>query len=124
MKSIKGLLVAMLTILSVTVFAQSDSTSFRAAGNCGMCKKRIEGSVKAAAVSFARWDVESKIMSVKFDASKITAKQLQQRVAAAGHDTDLFTADQTVYDELPGCCLYDRNQLKTLPDESKSKSGQ
>jgi len=123
MKSIKGLLVAMLTILSVTVFAQSDSTSFKAAGNCGMCKKRIEGSVKVPGVSLASWNVESKVMTVKFDSGKINPKQLQQQVAAAGHDTDLFTADQAVYDKLPGCCLYDRDQLKTLQDESKSQSG-
>lgn len=123
MRSIKGLLVAVLTILSVTVFAQSDSTSFKAAGNCGMCKKRIEGSVKAPGVSFARWDVKSKIMSVKFDVAKITATQLQERVAAAGHDTGLFTAEQAVYDQLPGCCLYDRKQLKKLQDESETESG-
>ena len=123
MKSIKGLLVAMLTILSVTAFAQIDSTSFKAAGNCGMCKKRIEGSLKVPGVSFANWDVKSRTITVKFDAAKTTPKQLQQRIAAAGHDTDLFTADQAVYDGLPGCCLYDRNQLKSLQDESKPKSG-
>jgi len=123
MRSIKGLLVTMLTALSITTFAQSDSTSFKAAGNCGMCKKRIESSVKDPGVTLARWDVKSKIMTVKFDVAKITAKQLQQRVAAAGHDTDLFTADQAVYDQLPGCCLYDREQLKNLPDQSKTKSG-
>ena len=113
----------MLTILSITVFAQSDSTSFKAAGNCGMCKKRIEGSVKVPAVSLASWDVKSKIMTVRFDAAKINPKQLQQRVAAAGHDTDLFTADKAVYDELPGCCLYDRNQLKAIEDEAKPQPG-
>jgi periplasmic mercuric ion binding protein len=124
MKLIQGLLVAMLTILSVAVFAQNDSTTFRVAGNCGMCKKRIEASLKGPGVSLASWDVKSKIMTVRFDSAKINAKQLQQKVAAVGHDTEMFTADTAVYEELPGCCLYDRTTVKTNVEKSKDHSGQ
>ncbi|HEY0899745.1 MAG TPA: heavy-metal-associated domain-containing protein [Sphingobacteriaceae bacterium] len=101
-------LVTMFTFFTTAAFAQSDSTSFKVSGNCGMCKKRIEGAVKGAAVSEANWNVETKMMSVKFDPAKITAEQLQKKVAAVGHDTEKFTAEKAVYDKLPGCCLYDR----------------
>lgn len=123
MKSIKVLLVALITTFSITAFAQSDSTSFKVAGNCGMCKKRIEASVKGPAVSMANWNVKSKIMTVKFDSTKINPEQLQQKVAAVGHDTDKFTADKAVYDELPGCCLYDRAKGKAEDKKSKEHSG-
>ena len=100
----------MFTFFTAATFAQSDSTSFKVAGNCGMCKKRIEGAVKGASVSGASWNVETKMMTIKFDPAKVTPEQLQKKVAAVGHDTEKFTADKAVYDKLPGCCLYDRKQ--------------
>ena len=123
MRVINVLLVSLLTTLSINVFAQSDSTSFKVYGNCGMCKKRIEASVKGSAVSMANWNVKSKIMVVKFDSAKINPDQLQQKVAAVGHDTDKFTADKAVYDELPGCCLYDRTKDKKDDKKIKDHEG-
>ena len=106
----KVFLVTLFTFFSAAAFAQSDSTSFKVSGNCGMCKKRIEGAVKGVSVSEANWNVETKMMTVKFDPAKITAEQLQKKVAAVGHDTEKFTAEKVVYDKLPGCCLYERKQ--------------
>lgn len=123
MKSIKVLLVALITTFSISAFAQSDSTSFKVAGNCGMCKKRIEASVMGPSVSMANWNVKSKIMIVKFDPARIKSDHLQQKVAAVGHDTDKFTADKAVYDELPGCCLYDRAKSKTEDKKAKEHAG-
>ncbi len=122
MKLFKILLVGILTMLSLSLFAQSDSTSFKVAGNCGMCKKRIEAAVKGSVVTQANWDVKSKIMSLKFDPKLITIDQLQQKIAAVGHDTDKFIADKAVYDELPGCCRYDRNLKKEDPKAGDHKS--
>lgn len=95
--------------LSISLFAQSDSTSFNVAGNYNMCKKRIETAVKGPAVTQADWNVKSKVMTIKFDPRQITADQLYQKIAQIGHDTDKFTAKKAVYEKLPGCCLYDRN---------------
>lgn len=123
MRVIKVLLVSLLTTFAANVFAQSDSTSFKVAGNCGMCKKRIEASVKGPAVSMANWNVKTKIMVVKFDSARINPDLLQQKVAAVGHDTDKFTADKAVYDELPGCCLYDRTKDKKEDKKVKDHEG-
>jgi hypothetical protein len=79
---------------------------FKALGNCGMCQKRIEKSLTIKEVSSAWWDKKSKLLTVKYDASAITLDSLQQRVAAIGHDTEKFKAPDTVYESLPGCCLY------------------
>lgn len=79
---------------------------FKALGNCGMCQKRIEKSLKIKEVSAASWDKKSNMLTVKSDDSAITLDSLQQRVAAVGHDTEKFKAPDSVYDELPGCCLY------------------
>jgi periplasmic mercuric ion binding protein len=123
MNPIKLLLVIVFTTFSMSVFGQADSTSFKVAGNCGMCKKRIEASVKGPAVTFASWNVKSKIMTIKFDPAKINPEQLQQKIVGVGHDTERFKAQKQVYDELPGCCLYDRTMLKTESTEAKEHSG-
>jgi outer membrane receptor for ferrienterochelin and colicins len=61
MKSyIKLFVFALFTVLSSSIYAQSDSTStFEVAGNCGMCKKRIEKAATLSGVESAIWNVEN-----------------------------------------------------------------
>lgn len=95
------------SLLSTFAFAGNTAEAkFKALGNCGMCQKRIEKSLKIKEVSSTSWDKKSKMLAVKYDASAITLDSLQQRVAAVGHDTEKFKASDTVYENLPGCCLY------------------
>ena len=75
-------------------------------GNCGMCKNRIEKSVKIKEVKFAKWDKFSKTLKVAYVSPDITIDSLQQRIAAVGHDTKKFQAPDSVYVNLPDCCLY------------------
>jgi periplasmic mercuric ion binding protein len=53
MNTIKMLMMAAFTILSVSLFAQTKTESFKVYGNCGMCKKRIEKAVKLEGISSA-----------------------------------------------------------------------
>ena len=98
-------MMAALTILSVFVFAQEKTDTFKVYGNCGMCKKRIEKAAKTEAVSSAVWNVETKIMTITYDAAKVSTDDIQKKIAAVGHDTEKFKADDKVYEKLPGCCL-------------------
>ncbi len=87
----------------------SDTATFKVYGNCGMCKRRIEGAVKdGTSVSDASWDSETGNVTIKYDPAKITEEQLMQKIADAGHDTDKFKAKDETYDGLPGCCQYER----------------
>jgi periplasmic mercuric ion binding protein len=110
MKSIRLLLVAACTLLAATAFAQSKTVSFKVSGNCGMCKKRIEKAATGTGVERATWNVETKMMTVIFDASKVSEDDIQKKIAAAGHDTQKHTADNAIYEKLPGCCLYEREK--------------
>lgn len=84
-------------------------TIFRVYGNCGMCKRRIEGAVKdGKSVSDALWDSETGNVTIKYDPTLVTEEQLMQKISAVGHDTDKFRAKGQVYENLPGCCLYER----------------
>lgn len=109
MKSLRFSLVALLAFLGSAAFAQSKTDSIKVAGNCGMCKKRIEAAVKVDGVSTAAWDAKTKMLTINYDASKIKLEDVERKVADVGHDTPKFKATEAVYSKLPGCCKYDRD---------------
>ena len=82
---------------------------FTVYGNCGMCEKKIEGSLAdVEGVASADWDVESEEMTVKFDPDVISLDDIKQKIADVGYDSDSHRAKDKVYEELHGCCKYDR----------------
>jgi periplasmic mercuric ion binding protein len=82
---------------------------FMVYGNCGMCERRIEGALsKVKGVHSADWDVDTKVLTVKYDDTAISLDDIKKKVAEAGHDTDKFRAKDEVYGNLPGCCQYER----------------
>lgn len=84
--------------------------TFFVAGNCGMCKARIEKTAKSiAGVTDAEWDKKYQELNVKFDKTQITQADLEIAMADAGHDTNTAKANDEVYNDLPGCCQYDRS---------------
>lgn len=108
----RQLLLSMLLIImsSILVSAQDVTESeFRVAGNCGQCKARIEKSVSIKGVKFARWNKSTKMLKVAFIPTAVTVDSLKQRIAAVGHDTDAYKAQDAVYSALPECCLYRDN---------------
>jgi len=84
------------------------TSTFKIWGNCEMCKETIEGSLKVAGISKADWNVDSKIMTVAYDSSKITLDQIQKNIAAVGYDTEKYKGDDQAYHELAECCQYER----------------
>lgn len=99
-----------LTLSFLAPFAVAGDTvtekEIKVFGNCGQCKTRIEKAMKIPEVKFAKWDKKSKMLKIAYLSEKITLDSLQQRLAAVGHDTQTFKAADSVYSELPGCCLY------------------
>ena len=84
--------------------------SFKVSGECEMCKKRIESSVKVDGVEAAQWNPDTKMMKVKYDADKITIEKIHKLIAAAGYDTDKEKASDSAYHGLPQCCQYKGNK--------------
>ena len=101
--------VGVLLLFTLPAAAQKSAvvdTSLAVSGNCGHCKSRIEKAVKISGVKHARWDRKSKTLRVAFLSPPLSADSLQRIIAAAGHDTEQYRAPDSVYSELPGCCLY------------------
>ena len=109
------MLILTVVFVQLTGFAQSEGAvktetlEFKVYGNCGMCKSRIEKALKVNGVESASWNKDTKMAKVEFNSDKISVNQLHQLVAEAGHDTEIITAENEVYDKLHGCCKYERN---------------
>ncbi|MCB0693976.1 MAG: heavy-metal-associated domain-containing protein [Saprospiraceae bacterium] len=82
---------------------------FTVYGNCGMCERTIEGSLTGVKeIKKAGWDKDSDQMTVSFNPTVISFDQIKQRIADVGYDSDSHRATDEVYNNLPGCCQYDR----------------
>ena len=80
-------------------------------GNCEMCKERIEKITSAMeGVSDANWNLTDKFLTLNIDPSRTGSDKIQQRLAASGHDTELYKAGNEVYNNLPDCCKYERRK--------------
>lgn len=87
----------------------NETEKFTVYGNCGMCKRTIEGSLKdVKGVASAEWNVDTDEMTVTFNTHKISLDDIKQKIADVGYDTDTHRAKAEVYNSLPGCCQYDR----------------
>jgi len=118
MKTLKLIAITLFTVtLSVNSFAQmhdhstmetTKTDTLKVAGNCGMCKTRIEKAAKIDGVTKAEWNDETKLLTLVYEPSKVKTDDVLKKIAAVGHDTEKFKADDKVYAKLPGCCQYDR----------------
>ncbi len=82
---------------------------FKVAGSCEMCKERIEETALGLpGVNSAEWNVDSKEFHVTFNADKTKLNDIHKAIAAVGHDTELFSAPDDVYNNLHQCCKYTR----------------
>ena len=110
MKTLSLFAAIIFSIFSInTSTAQTAKTeTIKVWGNCGMCKTTIEKSAKKAGAKSAEWNEESKELKVTYAVNKTSSAKIQKSVAKSGYDTEDFTAVQTAYDNLHGCCKYDR----------------
>ena len=105
-------LIALVLITVTTVRAQTEKKeTFKVAGNCGMCETRIEKAAKSVdGVLSADWDKETKMIDVKINSDKVDIHKVHMAIAKAGHDTKMHKASDEVYNNLPGCCKYEREK--------------
>ena len=121
MKSKMFALLTMTLLSTLTVLAQNQKDEkFKVAGNCGMCKARIEKAAKTVeGVTSADWDKETDMLEVRFSPDKTDLHKINMAVAMAGHDTQMHRANDEAYDKLPACCHYERISYESIPEKKK-----
>ena len=90
-------------------------------GNCGMCENNIETAGNLKKLAKVDWDKDSKLATITYDSQKTNKNEILKRIALAGYDSDTFLAPDDVYDNLHGCCQYDRT-AKVASNKSESTS--
>lgn len=97
-----------------------NNTTFGVRGNCGMCKNTIEKVANSVdGVKSAEWDKLRKEVKVSFDGSKTNLDAIHNAIANVGYDTDKVTGSEDAYNNLPGCCKYDRQMAMSLKGDVK-----
>ena len=123
MKTLKIFSIAFIcTVISTTLLAQKTKTeTFKVSGECGMCEKKIEKAAKTAGASYAEWNKETKIITVKYNSTTSNLAKIQKSIADAGYDNAGAKATDDAYHKLDECCQYDRtsNTAKACCDSEK-----
>lgn len=123
MKSLQFILIAVFAMAISPVFAQQSTPhktdTIKVYGECGMCKSRIQKTLKVDGISAATWDTETKLLTVTYNPKTISNDDIQKKVADIGHDTDKYQTDHNVYDKLPACCQYERKKVEAKKDHSQ-----
>lgn len=74
-----------------------------------MCKRTIEAAaLKVKGVKSADWNMENDMISVVFNPKKADLDKIKLSIAASGYDTDTHRASNKEYNNLHGCCKYER----------------
>jgi hypothetical protein len=118
MKTFKIFSIALIcSLFTATAFAQKTKTeTFNVNGNCGMCEAKIEKAARAAGASYAEWNKDTKIITVKYNSSTSNLAKIQKSIADAGYDNAGATATSESYDKLHSCCKYDRTAVTGKAD--------
>jgi outer membrane receptor for ferrienterochelin and colicin/copper chaperone CopZ len=110
MKKIFYIIIGCLLFLSNRLWAQNNMTdttiTFKVFGACEQCKDRIEKAAAIKGVKNVDWDVDTKLLTLVYNAKQVSPDKVKNRIVAVGHDIDNKKASQSVYNALPSCCHY------------------
>ena len=99
-------------LLSITINAQkiknAKTESVKVYGNCGMCETKIEKAGNLKNVASVDWNQDTAMATITYDTTKTNKDEILKRIALVGYDSDSFLAPDDVYNNLHGCCQYDR----------------
>ena len=92
-------------------FAQSkkiETIKIKTSAMCTQCKDRIEqGMAFEKGVKDVVLDVESKVVTIKYNTKTTTPDELRKKISRLGYDADEVPANKEAYEKLPACCKKD-----------------
>jgi periplasmic mercuric ion binding protein len=102
----KLIITIVLYLLSASaVSAQTDTVRIQTSALCDMCKKTIENELSfEKGVKKSTLDLDTKILTVVYNAEKTTPEKIRIAVTKSGYDADSLKADPKAFERLPECC--------------------
>ena len=117
------IMIAISVLLSTTSNAQiknAKTETVKIYGNCGMCETKIEKAGNIKKIANVDWNQETQMATLTYDAKKTNQDEILKRIALVGYDSDKFLAPDDVYNNLHGCCQYDRVAKVPVKEETTS----
>lgn len=96
-----------------------EKQEFKVKGNCNMCKSRIEQTAQKAGANSAHWDLDHQILELEISTEHSSFDKILKQIAEAGHDNERYTASEETYNNLPECCLYERESTSANPPQTE-----
>ena len=101
----KTFITVSLLFLCVSFNAQTDTVRIQTSAICETCKKTLEHDLSfEKGVKNSELDIDSKILTVVYNAEKTTPEKIRIAVTKSGYDADSLHADAKAYKRLPECC--------------------
>ncbi|MCK9205112.1 MAG: heavy-metal-associated domain-containing protein [Bacteroidales bacterium] len=93
------------------LFAQEkkvETVKIKTSAVCPQCKDRIEGGLAfEKGVKDISLDLETKIVTIKYNTKSVTPDDLRRKISNLGYDADSIPANKKAYEKLPACCKKD-----------------
>ena len=119
-------MVAICVLLSTSIQAQiknAKNETVKIYGNCVMCKTKIEKAGNIKKIANVDWNHDTQMATITYDATKTNQDEILKRIALVGYDSDKFLAPDDAYNNLHGCCQYDRVAKVPAKKENKTIAG-
>lgn len=126
MKTISQIAITLILTLSLTAcdaqIKNAKTETVTIYGNCGMCEKTIEKAGNKKGVATVDWNKDTKVASLTYDEKQTSKDEILKRIALSGYDSDSFLAPDEAYNDLPGCCQYDRKAKTPVKKEAVAET--
>jgi len=101
----KFVIVITLMSFGITLKAQIEKVEIKTSAICIMCKNTIEEDLAfEKGVKYSELDVDTKILTVEYNAKKTDPGKIRTRITKIGYNADSLKRDAKAYENLPDCC--------------------
>ncbi|MBT6236684.1 MAG: ATPase [Bacteroidetes bacterium] len=100
----KNIFLALLMVGTLGVFAKTVTQKILVKGECGKCKDKIEAALDIPGISFAEWDKETKMLTIRYNDKKISESQIHTTISNLGYATSTMAANPEAQAALDNCC--------------------
>ena len=109
MKTIKIILLSLIAFTAATgSYAQVDTIRIKTTAICEQCRDRIENDLSfEKGVKSAKLDLETKMVTVTYNAKKTDPQKIREAITKIGYDADTMKADLKSFNKLPDCCKHE-----------------
>jgi len=121
-KLTKTLTMLVMALFVMSASALADEVKILSNPHCGNCKTKIESGLnKMSGVKSSNVDVDSKIVTVNYDASATNPDNIIKEVKNLGFTASLYNADAKTTTNLKGKCCSEKKG-KSCMTKCKNKS--